>query len=89
VIQDGETETTRRITCLSATLSTRNPTVTGRGFNQSRHSLRPAISLLSHGTVRKSVENRFELYLAGIGNECHFWQVWRLRISVLSSFFGC
>jgi hypothetical protein len=84
----GETESTRRRTCPSTTLSTKNPTIIGLGFNQSLHGETPATILLSRGTVCKPVRNKYILYLTGMGNECHFWNISGLQILVSLSLFS-
>ena len=50
----GENRGTRRKTCLSATLSTTNPTWTDPGSNPGLRSERPATNRLSHGTATLS-----------------------------------
>jgi hypothetical protein len=45
----GENRSTRRETCLSATLSTINPTWTNLGSNPGLRGERPATNRLSHG----------------------------------------
>jgi hypothetical protein len=47
----GENRSTRVKTCPSATLSTRNPTLTDPGSNPDLRGERPATKRLSHGTV--------------------------------------
>jgi hypothetical protein len=46
-----EKRSTGRETCNSATLSTKNPTLTGLGLNPSLRCERPATNRLSHGTA--------------------------------------
>jgi hypothetical protein len=47
----GESRSTRRKTCLSATLSITNPTWTDLGSNPDLRGGRPAANRLSHGTA--------------------------------------
>jgi hypothetical protein len=47
----GETRSTRRETCLSATLSTTNPTRTDPRSNPDLRGGRPVANRLSHGTA--------------------------------------
>jgi hypothetical protein len=47
----GESRSTRGKTCLSATLSTTNPTWTDPGSNPGLRGERPANNSLSHGTA--------------------------------------
>ena len=48
----GENLSTRRKTCPSATLSTRNPTWTDPGSNPGLRGERPATNRLSHSTAK-------------------------------------
>jgi hypothetical protein len=47
----GETRSTRRKTCPSATLSTTNPTLTDPGSNLGLRGGTPAANRLGHGTA--------------------------------------
>jgi hypothetical protein len=51
----GENRSTRRKTCLSATLSTTNPTWTDQGSNLGLRGDRPATNRLSHGTANCNI----------------------------------
>jgi hypothetical protein len=54
-ILTGENRRTRRKTCLSATLSTTNPTSTDLGANPDLRGERPATNDLSHGPASQDV----------------------------------